>query len=90
MSHYGSAVTCVAGLGYGFAQPSSTSVVMKTAYFGSLALLVASIRILKAAGKWEDDSDPHTFWQRCLFCASEYAVFLSGCLAVGRPRVIGI
>jgi hypothetical protein len=88
--HYGSAMTCVAGLGYGFAQPLSTTNLLKGAFLGSLAALFGSLGTLKATGQWEDDEDPKTFWTRCIFCFAEYALFLSGAIAGSRPRVISV
>ena len=60
---------------------------MKAVFFGSLASLVMSLRTLKASGKWEDSKDETIFWQRSLFCASEYLVFLTGIVAVACPCV---
>ena len=85
--HYGSALSCVLGLGYGFAQPRSTHAALKRAYCASALALALALGVCNAssAGGGEDAGGP--YWSRVLFMASEYSVFLAGAVAIGRPLV---
>ena len=87
--HYGSAIMCVVGLGFGFAQPESTRSSMKGFYFTSAITLVASMASLLATEKpgCEDLHDPKTYWIRVVFMLSDYATFLSGGVAIAYPRL---
>ena len=88
--HYGSAAMCVAGLGYGFAQPMSTRLGLKAFYAASVGALASSLTALtmaEANAGGEDLDNPATYWARLFFMVSEYATFLSGVVAVGYPRV---
>ena len=85
--HYGSALSCVLGLGYGFAQPRSTHAALKAHYLASALALALALGVCNAssAGGGEDAGGP--YWSRVLFMASEYSVFLAGAVAIGRPLV---
>lgn len=83
--HYVCAAACLlGGFGYGFAQPESTSVPMKSIYLACVISLVGSLMLLNQAGG-EDESDPLTYYRRFAFMLAEYGILISASAAVARP-----
>jgi hypothetical protein len=58
---------------------------LKALYYSSVVVLMGSLYSMGFAA--EDDDSPKTLPQRVAFMVSEYACFLSGCIALAFPRV---
>jgi len=85
--HYAAAaVAMFGGFGFGFVQPKSTSLELKSCYWLAVVTMLCSLASLMSPGG-EDDSDSTTYWRRLAFMCSEYGVLASATIAVARPSL---
>ena len=90
--HFGGAGACVLGLGYGFIQPNSTRLALKSFYFGTLGMLALSIKLGALEAEADEfgytGKDPQSgFKSRAMLMGAEYLMFLSGAVAIAFPKV---